>query len=310
MYEQIEKPKEKKSRAVASAVAQKKNDCNSTFQFVDNRPQILVQRQIQDASLQKQPAYLTQSTSGTVIQAALNQESVQEAMNLLGLQESKVIEVPNRAEINALTPFSDYPEGFTYGLTESDLNQSIATINFGDQAEEYAEASAYDVLSLCGGAGYVHGLSFVSEGMDNYQRCLTHELGHHKQNVTSGYTFENTSVMLLEYHNVLLNENLFGPPFRVCYTQDNTASWCRSWDTADDKSTLIENFEGQAANALNSLHGIVASSSKLNDVSVYREIMSKLEELKTGLDVGDLDFRFVLVRFIWNLAKEAGPKIS
>lgn len=37
MYEQVEKPKENKSRAVTNSVAQKKSDVKQGFGFVDNR---------------------------------------------------------------------------------------------------------------------------------------------------------------------------------------------------------------------------------------------------------------------------------
>lgn len=299
--------KENKSRTFTNSTNQKSNNVKQGSGFVDNPAQILVQRQIQDTSLQKQSKYLTQSTSGAVIQAVLNQQHVQKAMELLGLKKSKVIEVPKNKAINALTTFSDYPEGSTYGLEEGDLVKSIAGINYGDNAGQYAETSANDILSLSGGAGYVNGLALVSEGMEDYERSLTHELGHHKQE-SLGYTFENTSVMLLEYHNVLMNENLFGEPFRVCYTQDMTPGWVKKWDKTDDKGTLIDNFEGQASTALNALHKIVEKSSKPKDILIYGEIMSKLEELETKLSLDNVEWRFVLARFIWNLAKEAGQK--
>lgn len=47
MYAQVEKPKENKSRAVASSVAQKKSDGKQGVGFVDNRSESLTQRKIQ-----------------------------------------------------------------------------------------------------------------------------------------------------------------------------------------------------------------------------------------------------------------------
>ncbi|WP_221937439.1 eCIS core domain-containing protein [Shewanella psychropiezotolerans] len=47
MYEQIEKPKENKSRAVANSVAQKKSNVKKGFRFVDNRPEFIAQRKVQ-----------------------------------------------------------------------------------------------------------------------------------------------------------------------------------------------------------------------------------------------------------------------
>lgn len=48
MYEQVEKPKENKSRASANSVAQKKNSAKQNFGFVDNRPESVVQRKLQE----------------------------------------------------------------------------------------------------------------------------------------------------------------------------------------------------------------------------------------------------------------------
>jgi len=44
MYEQVEKPKENKSRAVANSVTQKKSNVKQGFGFVDNRPEAIVQK--------------------------------------------------------------------------------------------------------------------------------------------------------------------------------------------------------------------------------------------------------------------------
>lgn len=48
MYAQVEKPKENKSRAVANLVAQKKSNVKQSFEFVDNRPETVAQRQLKE----------------------------------------------------------------------------------------------------------------------------------------------------------------------------------------------------------------------------------------------------------------------
>lgn len=53
MYAQIEKSKENKSRKVASSITQKKGGCKSTFQFEDNRPEVITNRKIQRLSNDK-----------------------------------------------------------------------------------------------------------------------------------------------------------------------------------------------------------------------------------------------------------------
>lgn len=47
MYEQVEKPKENKSRAVANSVGLKKSNGRQGFGFVDNRPESIAQRKMQ-----------------------------------------------------------------------------------------------------------------------------------------------------------------------------------------------------------------------------------------------------------------------
>ena len=46
MYAQVEKPKEKKSRAIANSVTQKKINTKQGFGFVDNRSKAIVQRNV------------------------------------------------------------------------------------------------------------------------------------------------------------------------------------------------------------------------------------------------------------------------
>ena len=46
MYEQVEKPKENKSRAVANTVTQKKSSGQQSFGFVDNRPEVKSQNKL------------------------------------------------------------------------------------------------------------------------------------------------------------------------------------------------------------------------------------------------------------------------
>ncbi|CAM3789124.1 hypothetical protein VA7868_00448 [Vibrio aerogenes CECT 7868] len=48
MYEQVEKPKENRSRAVANSVTQKKSNVKQGFGFVDNRPRSIIQKKIQE----------------------------------------------------------------------------------------------------------------------------------------------------------------------------------------------------------------------------------------------------------------------
>ena len=253
------------------------------------------------------------ASSSKVVQPVIDPDKLKEAMDLLGLAQAKVVEVPKSGSYKGSTKFANYPDGCTSGLSASDLNKTIAELNFGDQAAHYSDNPAIEILGLCGGAGYLAGpgIAFMSEGMANYQRSLTHELGHHQQNVVSGYTFENTTVALLEYHNILLNENLFGGDFRVSYATDMTTGWVGKWQkTAEEKkAALVDSYEARAAAELNKMHEVVKASKQPMDVDVYQEIMSKLDQLESSLKDEDLEHRFTYVRYIWNLTHEAKAAI-
>jgi len=55
MYEQTEKPKENKSRAVANSVTQKKSNAKQGFGFVDNRPVAIAQRKLHERASNNSP---------------------------------------------------------------------------------------------------------------------------------------------------------------------------------------------------------------------------------------------------------------
>ncbi|NET44629.1 hypothetical protein [Okeania sp. SIO2B3] len=48
MYTQVEKTKENNSKAITNSVMQKKSSNTHTFQFVDNRPEAVTQRKLQE----------------------------------------------------------------------------------------------------------------------------------------------------------------------------------------------------------------------------------------------------------------------
>jgi replicative superfamily II helicase len=50
MYEQKEKPKENKGRAVANSVVQKQSSSKQGIVFVDNRPETVAQRKLQEVA--------------------------------------------------------------------------------------------------------------------------------------------------------------------------------------------------------------------------------------------------------------------
>lgn len=66
MYEQVEKSKENKSQSVENKFSQRQSGGGSTFQFVDNRPEAIVQRKLQEMtnnSSQSQREFYLQSNT-------------------------------------------------------------------------------------------------------------------------------------------------------------------------------------------------------------------------------------------------------
>lgn len=78
MYEQVENSKDKKSKAVANPVAQKKSSMKKDFGFVDNRPETIVQKVLFREENRKV------QSRGT------------EDLNLLGSHESNAIQLSSK----------------------------------------------------------------------------------------------------------------------------------------------------------------------------------------------------------------------
>lgn len=88
MYVQVEKPKENKSRGVASSVAQKKSGGKQGFGFVDNRPEAIAQGNLQkiinNSPQAKQAAQLEAMTN---YYSASQQQPIQKKENNTGLPD-------------------------------------------------------------------------------------------------------------------------------------------------------------------------------------------------------------------------------
>lgn len=323
MHEQVEKPKENRSRAVADSVAQKKSSSKPTFQFLDKRSEVIAQRKfrkIVDNSLKaNQPTQLQSRSSSSysalstkpIIQRAVDPAIVRATCERLDIpcERNKIIEVPDKVMAN--TKFKDYPDGYIIGLSEEEKNESLTSMQLGAGHEsEYVEATAVLLLSLLGGAAYNHkiGAVVITEKMVNYERNLLHEMGHHKQNIVSGFNSDNTTVMLLEYHNVLCNENLFDGPKRVSYGDDQTQFWVTKWDKLENREERILFLENKAKELLQlekEFYQTLLSSEKKKekDLDVYGLAAHKLSEEITRAHE-DSDNNFYVIRALFNLIKQ------
>jgi hypothetical protein len=161
-----------------------------------------------------------QTSAPEQISREIDEDTVQSLAELLnlGIEHVKLVEVPTSDSVVAKTAFKDYPS--TYGLSSSEKDLTIlhATLGVGTANSLIAnsdpmtvECSAKMILDVYGGGGgYVHTLNmgFVKAGDSNINRTILHEMGHSEQNL-GGANKDTTNQMILEYHNVLKNENKF-----------------------------------------------------------------------------------------------------
>jgi hypothetical protein len=154
---------------------------------------------------------LIQGAHQVPVQRALNVEQVkatQQALEIKG--EIQAVEAPRKAK--ALDPMGSYPASSQMNVKEAIKKKSMASLNFPDMDEKtlkesWAETSAVDIVDgMLGGGAYNHGedLVVLSEGYK--PDALQHEMGHKKQN-EQGFNAASVAVVLLEYHNVLANQN-------------------------------------------------------------------------------------------------------
>lgn len=158
------------------------------------------------------------------VQRALDTEVIDSARETLGITGTvKIVEVPEG--VRADTRFADYPAGHCVGLTDEDGQLSIHALNGGDPAQPAAEA-----VRNAGGGGYfpAHGIiatnSNPSPGFTVAQ-TIQHEMGHLQQH-EAGFNVDMSGGRraLVEYHNVLVNENRLTGEMRNFYTTDDNTT--------------------------------------------------------------------------------------
>jgi hypothetical protein len=70
MYEYVKKPKENRNRAIANSVTQKKSGVKQGFGFVDNRPETVTQRKLQE--MVKNSQQVSKATSRTITEGMMH----------------------------------------------------------------------------------------------------------------------------------------------------------------------------------------------------------------------------------------------
>ncbi|MGA4998536.1 DUF4157 domain-containing protein [Streptomyces arboris] len=141
------------------------------------------------------------------VQRALATEDIDRWRERLGLANAPmVVEVP--ANMSAATPFSEYPEECRMNLTPEVLALNVNTVTGMDGTD------AGQIVSSAGGGAYLeeHRILLVNHevtGDYTKNQTIMHELGHQKQQEGNiDINQQRNSKALVEYHNIIINENV------------------------------------------------------------------------------------------------------
>lgn len=166
-------------------------------------------------------------TQRAPVQRKLSNEKIEEYKEILGLENASIVEMPKGGP-KVVDPFSTYPDTSLYNLPSSLSGKSLLNVAFQmtdevaksdeglgmDGWEYYAGVTANEYLNDSNGGGAFiapYQLAVLCEGAPN--RALLHEMGHAEQQERLGAQFggDGTTVnqIILEYHNVMTNENLY-----------------------------------------------------------------------------------------------------
>lgn len=153
------------------------------------------------------------------VQRVLDGNVITAAQATLGITTVKIVEVPKKIGVD--TPFSQYGNGRTYGLTQADLLFSVSDLYPVWRGD--IDATAYDVVWIAGGGVYhdATGIILVNDPPNpghTVTETIRHEMGHRFQS-ESGFSVDKTGGRgaLVEYHNILVNENRLTGGMRIVY---------------------------------------------------------------------------------------------
>jgi hypothetical protein len=152
----------------------------------------------------------------TNIQRKIDPDLVEKHKEALGIPDAdvRILEVPPKKQLfEKVSTLSEENKLNVADLNGLEFGRVFAPAYYEQADEDWRKSTANDILDGQGGAAYnpVYNVVVMLEGaMANPQgkRDLLHELGHFKQNI-NGIDFNNVNVKIIEYHNVLLNENKF-----------------------------------------------------------------------------------------------------
>jgi len=286
----------------------------------------------------REPQVSLQSPLAPLLQLKLDSGEIENFAGLVGISPSafSVAEVPKNklkekkdfARVD--TKFKDYGQDHLYNIGKLKKESYESAANGEYETYLGKKPTATEALSLAGGAAYIatHSLCLIDEQLEEekgkkqakgekdkgwidgnfgYSRLLLHEIGHaaqhHKEDTQA--TSENTTVLLLEWHNILKHENKHDPKkLRVRYNNDASRGHADAYEKAKDNEEK-ENALKKLENAIKIEYGIMKEIAgrlfkengvgKEKDRKLYREVydqVNKILEERGGIEAMSLSDRF------------------
>lgn len=188
-------------------------------------------------------------------------DSVAKAQDNLGMRNRrvKVVLIPPAAMLD--TPFSGYGAENIHGLEPADAALTLRTVESIAPGQTGSAADYIQNKYGDGGYDHSHRIVFVVLRAAN-DRTIQHEIGHYHQDVEAGITESDVPSILIEYHNIVLNENLGQKTPRTKYNRQLNLSTFPAHDRAE-LDTEVRELGANAQAALAELDG------KLQDKDLY-----------------------------------------
>ncbi|MFF4314330.1 eCIS core domain-containing protein [Streptomyces sp. 900105755] len=264
-----------------------------------------VQRQPASTGSSAVPAPVPEGPGPVAVQRVLSPGFVQGVSERLGIEEGtvKLVKVPNG--IPASRRFRDYEEGYVVGLTGAELDESVQSLNNYEDGNTPASV----VVEQAGGGGYLRESGIILVNADppakfTFDQVVQHEMGHLRQ-AQAGFDIDMAGAKraLVEYHNILVNENLFADEMRLEYTDaDNSlSSRAREQAEANEETRPFTPL----GNPWRSMTRYVAAHGGASQQNLLRAIEAELSDPKyderTGKGRFALSLRDKLQRRVGNM---------
>ncbi|MFD3415920.1 DUF4157 domain-containing protein [Streptomyces cyaneofuscatus] len=216
------------------------------------------------------------------VQRALATEDIDRWRERLGLANAPmVVEVP--ADMSAATPFSEYPAECRMNLTPEVLALNVNTVT------GMGGTDAGQIVSSAGGGAYLeeHRILLVNHevtGDYTKNQTIMHELGHQKQQEGGiDINQQRNSKALVEYHNIICNENM------LTHAEDNQAKPRFFYSGRGDSSLSTETRTAMTAagwapvpNTWDLMQRHVSAVASDNEKRLLQEITTALDSEETA----------------------------